>query len=220
MRVLVCIVSREMISRDIPNIQILDKYMKESGNTVEYAGISSKDDFSEFEDVIQFKYKFICLDKQLTKICKFIDKFRSSFNYDWYVKIRPDITLLQQINFSILNPKAINARVREYEGPNVIKYGTSVSDGILLEPRAFKHSFIKKRVILDDQIYMFHHTVINKFDVRLIPPSIEIEWQHTAYWNLLNIPLNIIGINVLFTKYNWTSGNLDVKPRFLFGLQK
>ena len=219
MRVLVCIVSHEMNSRDITNIQILDKYMKESGNTVEYAGISSKDDFSEFEDVIQFKYKFICLDKQLTKICKFIDKFRSSFNYDWYVKIRPDIRLLQQIDFSVLNPKAINARAREYEGPNVIKYGISIPHG-RIQSRPFRYHIIKKRVILDDQIYMFHHTVINKFDVRLLFSSIEVEWQHTAYWNLLNIPLNIIGINVLFTKYNWTSGDLGSKGKFLFGLQK
>ena len=219
MKVLVCIVSHEMNSRDIHNIQILDKYMKESGNIVEYAGISSKDDFSNFEDVIQFKYKFICLDKQLTKICKFIDNFRSSFNYDWYVKIRPDIRLLQQIDFSILNPKAINARAREYEGPKSIKYGISIPHD-RIQPRPFRYHIINKRVILDDQIFMFHHTVINKFNSSLIPSSIEIEWDHTAYWNILNIPLNIIGINVLFTKYNWVSGDLDVKPRFLFGLQK
>jgi hypothetical protein len=220
MKVLVCIVSHEMNSRDLLNIQILDKYMKESGNTVEYAGISSKDDFSTFEDVIQFKYKFICLDRQLTKLCKFIDKFRPDLNYDWYIKIRPDIRLLQQIDFSSLNPQAINARTREYEGPKSIKYATSVPDDILLEPRAFRHNFVKKLVTLDDQIYIFHNTVIKKFDVRLIPSSIEIEWQHTAYWNLLNIPLNIIGINVLFTKNNWTSGNLGPKGKFLFGLQK
>ena len=217
MRVLVCIVSHEMHLRDLLNIQILDKYMKESGNTVEYAGISSKDDFSTFEDVIQFKYKFICLDKQLTKLCKFIDKFRPSFNYDWYIKIRPDIRLLQQINFSILNPQAINARTREYEGPISIKYGISIPHGNILS-RPFRYHPVKKQVVLDDQIYMFHHTVINKFDVRLIPSSTEIEWHHTAYWNLLKIPLNIIGINVLFTKYGWLSGDLGTKRKFLFGL--
>jgi hypothetical protein len=219
MRVLVCIISHEMNSTDLLNIQILDKYMKESGNIVEYAGISSKDDFSEFEDVIQFKYKFICLDRQLTKLCKFIDKFRPDLNYDWYIKIRPDIRLLQQIDFSILNPRAINARTREYEGPNIIKYGTSVPDG-RVQPTPFRYYLVKKRVILDDQIYMFHHTVINKFDVRLSPSSIEVEWDHTTYWNLLNIPLNIIGINVLFTKYGWLSGDLIPKRMFLFGLQK
>lgn len=219
MRVLVCIVSHEMNSRDIPNIQILDKYTKESGNTVEYAGISSKDDFSNFEDVIQFKYKFICLDRQLTKLCKFIDKFRSSFDYDWYIKTRPDIRLLQHIDFSILNPEAINARTREYEGPKSIKYGISIPHD-RIQPRPFKYNLINKHLILDDQIYMFHHTVINKFNSSMIPSSIEIEWDHTAYWNLLNIPLNIIGINVLFTKYNWVSGDLVPKRILLFGLQK
>ena len=59
MRVLVIIVSHEM-SGSLPNIRILKQFMDQSGHTVDYAGISSRTDFSNFEHILPFKYKFTC----------------------------------------------------------------------------------------------------------------------------------------------------------------
>jgi hypothetical protein len=218
MRILVCIISHEMNESDLPNIEILDKYMKESGNIVDYAGICSNDNFSIFERVIQFKYKFICKDRQLTKLCKFIIKFRSGFDYDWYIKIRPDITLLDQINFGGLNPEGINARVRNYIGPHQIKYGSSAPNFEINRPHVYKAS--EDLVILDDQIFLFHKNIINKFQLIIFNTPVEAEYRHSEYWSLIDIPKKVFGINVILTKYNLASRDLIPKRIYLFGLKK
>jgi len=204
-----------MNERHLPSIEILSKYMKKSGNDVEYAGISSSDDFSYYENVIKFKYKFVCASRQLTKLCKFICTYRSDFNYDWYIKIRPDVQLLQQIDFSNCDIESINARAREYEGPKTIQYGVSTPN----DPRKYNvHMHVtektyvfnktEKKVILDDQIFIFHHKIIDKFEYASIPKSLEIEWNHAEHWKRLNITSNVIGINLFFLPRNWTSGDL------------
>jgi hypothetical protein len=91
MRILVIISSFEMYKELRENIIILNNYMKKLFYTVHYAGISSSDDFKNYEDIIEFKFKMINPKKQLTKICHFIKENREQLNYDWYVKIRPEI---------------------------------------------------------------------------------------------------------------------------------
>ena len=54
------------------NIKILNDYMKMSDHKVDYCGISNQDDFHNYEDIIQFKYKIINTKEQLNKICDFI----------------------------------------------------------------------------------------------------------------------------------------------------
>jgi hypothetical protein len=214
MKVLVIIISHEMNSSFLSNITILDKFMKDSGNTVDYAGISSTNDFGNFEGILEFKYKFICQDKQLTKLCKFITNFRNFLDYDWYLKTRPEIKLLDQIDFSQLDSTAMNARARNYKGPRYIKFGSSVPSNFPAHMSIY--SPVEEIVILDDQIYMFHNTLISKGCFDKVPMIenmfLENEWYHTEYWKSQNIPLKVVGIHVVFNKYS-ESESLDLTPK-------
>ena len=125
MKILVIICSNEMNVNNIDNIKIINEYLKKN-NIVEYCGISNNDDFSNYESVISFKYKMINHKFQLSKICDFITDYKTELQYDWYMKIRPDIKLLENINFNMLCENSINARARVYYGPKQIKYGNSL----------------------------------------------------------------------------------------------
>ena len=224
MRVLVIIVSHEM-NGSLDNIQILKQFMDQSGHTVDYAAISSGTDFSIFEHILRFKYKFTCKDKQLTKVCEFIKSFKSQLDYDWYVKTRPEIKLLEPINFSRMKPNAINARAREYVGSRYIKYGLSLPSNFL-PIKAVSYNSSKETFILDDQLYIFDHSIIagGYFETKyLIDKTIlENEWLHTEYWKLQNTPLNVVGINVIFTK-RFDSLSQDIAPQkriVIYGLRK
>jgi hypothetical protein len=84
---------------------------------VEYCGISNQNDFHTYEAIIPFKYTLINTKQQFSKLCDFITDYKSELDYDWYMKIRPDINLLEQIPFNTLLDRAINARARVYFGP-------------------------------------------------------------------------------------------------------
>jgi hypothetical protein len=208
MKVLVIIISHEMRTTDLPNIEILNNYMKDSGNIVEYGIVSSTNDFSNYEGILNFKYKLICPNRQLTKLCKFITTFRDEFDYDWYIKIRPDIRLLEQIVFPGLDRHAINARAREYEGPFYVTNGLSIPFINGIQP--VKYNPVEISIVLDDQVFIFHNTIINNFS-EFNSSSLQHEWVHTAYWKSHNIGLKIIGLDVLFTKYNWQTSDLSPK---------
>ena len=49
-----------------------------------------------------FKYEFICTDPQLRKVCYIFEKIKYD-DYDWYIKVRPDINLLEKLPIKILN---------------------------------------------------------------------------------------------------------------------
>jgi len=108
------------------NMQILNNYMKLLNMQVDYCGISNNNDFHNYEKYITFKYKRIDANKQITKICNFISEFKNELDYDYYMKIRPEIKLLEQINFDFLDNNAVNARARVYRGPKKVKYDMSV----------------------------------------------------------------------------------------------
>jgi len=223
MRLLVCIVSFDMTTNFLPNIIMLKRFMDQSGHTVDYAGISSNNDFHNYEQIIPFKYKFICTDRQLTKMCKFITTVKSTLNYDWYIKTRPEIRLLEQIDFSMMSPDSINARARMYEGPRQIKYGSSVPTKFPTY-RSIAFNIHEVTVVLDDQIYIFSHGIITKgcFEKgNTVFQSVENEWCHTDYWTKKNIPLHIVGLNVIFNKYN-DNPSLDIgrKRNLIYGLRK
>ena len=224
MRVLVLIISHEM-NGSLDNIQILKQFMDQSDHTVDYAGISSGNDFSFFEHILPFKYKFTCKDKQLTKVCEFIKSFKSQLDYDWYVKIRPEVKLLESINFSRIKPNAINARARAYVGHRSIKYGLSVPANLpLITSVSFDAS--NETFVLDDQLYIFDHSIIagGYFETEGIKSKYlyEDEWVHTEYWKLQNTPLNVVGLNVIFTKL-FDSPSRDIpsqKGIVIYGLRK
>jgi hypothetical protein len=196
------------------NIMTLNNYLHENkGLTIDYCGISNKDDFHNYEDIIEFKYKIINTKGQFSKICDFITDTRSQLNYDWYIKFRPEIKILGQINFDVLSDTAINARARIYSGPKNIKYGMSVNgEGCWKNIGCCYYSSSEQEVMLDDMMYIFHNNVVKNGGFNKIvlsePPERETEWIHTHTWLNRNIHLNVIGLNLLFTKYNTYSGDI------------
>jgi len=224
MKILIIISSHELNVEYLPNIKILNDYFK--NYQTDYCGISNNDDFHNYEDIILFKYKKINSEKQLSKICNFINENINELNYDWYIKFRPEIKLLQKIDFNLLSDSAINARARFYIGPKKIKYGMSINgEGHWENINECYYDNCEKDIILDDAIYIFHNNVIknNGFTnfnsendmgwINNYEPDYtrQNEWFHSNCWKSRNIPLNIIGINLCFLKYSKAfSGNLNI----------
>ena len=226
MKILIIVVSYEMNINYISNLKILDDYLKKIDNIIiDYCGISSNDDFINYESILSFKYKVINSKKQLSKICDFITQNKNELDYDWYIKFRPEIKLYEPINFDILSNISINARARTYIGPKKIKYGMSVNgEGKWKNIGDCFFNDNEESVILDDQFYIFHKNVINlggfeTFDLENVhdlyiingkPWYSEHEWFHSNYWKSKNISLNVIGINVCLQNHDCTSGNLNI----------
>jgi hypothetical protein len=210
MKLLVILATNKMDIHLKRNIIRLDFLLRDEGHDVDYAGISSIDDFSNYEDIIQFKYKEIDQKFQLTKICNFFKKY--TLNYDWFIRFRTEMFLLSPINFENLCPRSINARARKYIGPKRIKYGMSID-----LPASFSET--ESFVEVDDQIYIFHKNVIDKGGFSDIESydnkfTIENETIHTEFWNLRGISFNIIPINALFIRdpcwIGYQSGHLNI----------
>jgi len=198
----------------LDNIQIYNDYMKSYNIEVDYCGISNQDDFSNYENIIQFKYKIINTKHQLSKICDFITDYKIELDYDWYIKTRPEIKLLEHINFDILSKNAINARARVYNGPSHIKYGMTVNgEGCWASVGDCNYSDSEHSIILDDQLYIFHKNMVqlNAFDkIDENNTARQNEWMHTEIFNTRGIPLNVVGINACFTRNNTFSGHINI----------
>lgn len=213
--VLIILCSHEMNPQYSENIKILnDWFTQMSDISLNYCGISNTDDFHHYEDIISFTYKKINPKFQFSKICDFISEMKSELNYDWYIKIRPDMKLLEPIPFDILSDTAINARARYYVGPKQIKYGTSVNgEGCWKDVMGYVYNINETEIIMDDMLFIFHQNVIKKgaFDPIIYTNTVEHEWVQTNIWKNRNIPLNIIGINMQNTKYNTFSGHINME---------
>ena len=171
---------------------------------------------------LSFKYTLINPKYQFSKICDFITDNKSQLDYDWFIKIRPDIKLLEPINFNILSNTKINARARVYIGPKKIKYGMSINgEGPWKSIGDCSYNKYEDNIILDDHIFIFHNNVVKlgAFD-KLFPeeeayrslgtPGKEDEWTQSAVWKGRNIGMNVIGINLVLMKYNAFSGDLNM----------
>jgi hypothetical protein len=215
MKILIIICGHYFGKEHIDNIQILDNYMKQSGTNIEYCGISSHNDFYVFEDTIQFKYKIINNKLQLSKICDFITEYKEKLDHDWYIKIRPDIKLLNNIDFNILPKDAISGRARVYQGRKQIKYGNSVyGEGCWKLINDSHYVDCEDNIILDDMLYIFHKNIIqngafNKIP-KMPPDTHEHEWFHFYVFSNRNIKMNVIGINLCNTKYHVYSGDINM----------
>jgi len=201
MKILVILISNEMNNILLPNILNLKQYMDkltDNINIVEYAGISSYDDFSNYENIIPFKYKMVCKQKQISKLNKFIND--NTLNYDWYIKIRPEVYLFDQIDYTKLQSSAINGRARKYVGNKKVKYGLSVGgEGEWSHIKDVIYSEEIENIELDDQLFIFDQYVIDSgaFENNdLFDYNIQNETTQTYLWNLKNIKLNVIGINM------------------------
>jgi hypothetical protein len=217
MKLLVIICSHEFNPNCSNNIRILNDYMKLLDMDVEYCGISNQDDFHNYESLISFKYKIINTKRQFSKICDFITDYQMNVDYDWYMKIRPDIKLLENINFDIMSKNAVNARARVYNGPSKIKYGMSVNgQGGWKNVGDCHYSEKEHNIILDDQLFIFHRNVVHLKAFNKIQeetPGYD-EWKQAAIFNSRNIPMNVVGIYLEITKYNAFSGNINIKDDF------
>lgn len=197
----------------LSNINILNDYLLGCSSNIDYCGISNTSDFNNYETVIKFKYKIINTKKQFSKICDFISDYYDLLDYDWYIKVRPDIKLLEPINFYRLSDISINARARLYVGPQRIKYGMSVNgEGCWKYIGDCTYNEFERDLILDDMFFIFHHNVIKMgaFN-KILYSDRETEWNQTYVWKARNIQLNIIGIFLKNTKYNCFSGHLNIE---------
>jgi hypothetical protein len=214
-----------MNSSNLENIKILHESLANDTDIVDYCGISNQNDFTNYESILKFKYKIVNTKYQLSKICEFITQYKHELDYDWYIKFRPDIKLLESINFGILSINAINARARVYRGPKRIKYGSSIGgNGCYKNVKDCIKDDIETNIVLDDQLFIFHHNIITQGGFSVFDPSnvkewfnvsgtyymYEHEWAHSNCWKSRNISLNIIGLNVCFTKVGAYSGDVNL----------
>jgi len=218
MRILVIISSHKLDKVHSNNIKILKHYLK--GHDVDYCGISNDNDFHNYED-LTFKYKIINTKKQMSKICDFITDYQ--LDYDFYMKYRPDVRLLQPIDFTKLKNDTIYARARVYCGPRKIQYGMSVNGkGIWENIGDCYYSDVESNLVLDDMLYIFHNDVVKlgAFNKLKNEEFIQTkwfhsivtrqnEWFHSQVFNERNIKMDIIGINLIFTKNNTYSGDIN-----------
>jgi len=201
-----------MDTRYLDNIRILKHYIDELSTRfiVHVACISGKDDFHVFEDILPFTYKVVSSSKQLDKICDFVSSCTES--YDWYVKIRAEVKLLEQLDFDSFCLNSINARARVYNGPLQIKHAAAVGgDGYLHYVHAIHYSPELKEIILDDMLYIFHRRLVEKGTFAPITDEErgrqewyvgywnQHEWFHTGVWKYRQIPLNLTSLYVDFT---------------------
>lgn len=217
MRILVIISSHKLDKAHRSNIVILRDYFKGA----DYCGISNEDDFHNYEDIITFKYKIINPKKQLSKICDFISDH--SPHYRYFVKCRPDVKLLEPIDFQKINKNAINARARVYYGPRIIQYGMSVNGAGIWDNIGECYYFDKEyHVVLDDMLYIFHKKVVKRgaFKKLVYEEEKQNEWLHTRVFLHRDIPLNVIGINLIFTKNDTYSGDINYIKKFIINNSK
>jgi len=226
-KILFMLTGAMMDTRYVVNIHILNDYIKKLSTRyiVDVACISGKDDFEVFEDILPFKYKVINTRKQLDKICDFVSSCTES--YDWYVKIRAEVKLLEQLDFDSFCPNSINARARVYNGPLQIKHGAAVGgDGYLDYVHAFHYSPELKEIILDEMLFIFHRNLVEKGKFAPITDEErdtkewyigspgQHEWFHTGVWKHRQIPFNLTSLYVDFTHSgrHCISANLNLPP--------
>ena len=203
-----------------PNIASLAEYSSTvlKDDIVHFAGISMQEDFYNYEHIIKFEFKEINKKQILSRLCDFINNNKEKLDYDWYVLIRPEITLLETINFDNLCKLSINGRSRMYRGPRIIKYGSSVGgEGMWKNVGDYLfYNETESLIVLDDQFIIFHNNIIQTglftFPVVTNSDKREAELCHDAYYKNKNINKNIMSINLFFKHREGTwanSGNIN-----------
>ena len=205
MKILVLFCSQELTVEMIKNLRISLSMLSSNGqHEIECALlVDDPTNIDLFKKELPISTFFISPCLQLTKICDFITTNLHNLNYDWYVKLRPGITILEEINFELLNKNAINARSRVYIGSQQIQYGKSVNGPGLWARTPFSGHYDqhKEYIILDDMVFIMHHQLIQQgvFTRNYQPVSVqysENEWFHNNFWKSKQIKKNVIGINL------------------------
>jgi len=222
--ILFIIVNNTLDSEFTESMKELSKYIAHLSTkyTVDVAGISGDNNFSNYSGIIDFKFTHVNTKGQLSKMCDFITQYKGELNYDWFVKFRPGVKILDYntINFDALPKDAINARAREYRGKKQNKNACSVGGvGIYTHIKNCIHNNTlssnnqDKATILDDLLYIFHKNVIDKGGFLPIEGGAkEDEYFHANIWKGRNIKLNAIPLDIKFTTNKYPietySGNI------------
>lgn len=232
-RLLVMIVGDSMTRQYIPHIHTIKSFMDtiSSTFTVEYACISSNNDFDLYDSILSFKHKVINNKRQLEKVCDFLSTCPEK--YDWYIKIRPEVLLLELPDILSLPTDSIHARVRGYIGPKKVYFGSSVggTGGWSRFNKDTIHSENETHVWLDDHIYIFNHHVVDMGAFAILTPDINkfLPWNydtrqdesiHNSVWNHRNIKKSVIRIHLIFRKidingnilFSGESGHVNIQP--------
>jgi hypothetical protein len=211
--ILIILSTNEMYPEFKPQVETLRKYIEHLSKTyrVDLAGISSKDDFSNYSDVLDFKYKYVNPKLQVSKMCDFVSENRDTLKYDWYLKTRPEVEMMDfdTIDFKNLPKDAVSARAREYTGPFQGKHSCSVGgEGSFSHIKACFFNKEQQKLSIDDNVYVFHKTTVDNGGFSQITEGElprpgeegEHEWYFSRVLTARGINLNIIGIDMLFTR--------------------
>jgi len=163
MKILIMIISHEIKDFLYNNInEYVITPLQKDGFIVELATCtSSEKQKNSIRDKV--KYNFVLPKFQLTKVCHVVNNLCDN-DYEWYVKIRPDIKIYTKITKSYLenlSKTQINTRCIKYNGPAIhIPYGLShnLSDKIMVNDGENSKTIITP----DDQIYIFHNKIAKK----------------------------------------------------------
>ena len=170
LKVLLIIVSRDM--SDITHIPSMKKniidVLQAQGVEVDVGMVSSNNDHDNYKNILgNIKYKLNNPYPQLSKVCHIFTEIKYN-DYDWYIKIRPEIEVLESIGIEKLSScskNAINARVRGYEGPRInVRYGAAVPNDYrhgdkLVHQKDYLHNENTIQINPDDQFYIFHKNI-------------------------------------------------------------
>jgi hypothetical protein len=232
-RLLVMIVGDNMPGQYMPHIHNIKSHMDALSGTfiVDYACISSYNDFDIYDSILSFKYKVTNNKKQLEKVCDFLSSCPEK--YDWYIKTRPEVILLEVPDILSLSTDSINARLHGYIGPKKILFGSSVGgNGVWSSvTENIKYSENETHIGLDDQIYIFNKYVVDNGAFAVLTPEIneflprnydgrQDEGIHNCVWIHRNIKRNPIRIHLIIkridsngdTIFSGESGHVNIQP--------
>ena len=166
------------------------------------------------------KYNFKFDGFQLAKVCYVVNKFEDD-EYDYYIKIRPEIelnTIIDETFLLKLSKSKINSRCRQYAGPSIdLTFGMSCQKEYIGEGDIRCND--KVVICPDDQMYIFHKSIKKAFSP--ITNDIYLNYckkinDKREYWvdelMLCKTTWKNIGERELHHKFIWYSRGLDVNP--------
>ena len=214
MKVLVIFITYEIQNSMIRHIRHSKSYFesqkkKNGWESLDFALVYTKDSpfLNKVRKTLSLKYLLKSNQRQLGKICEFITK--DKLNYDWFIKTRPDIEHLQDIEFEELSNTCINSRVRTYVGPESVRYGHSVGGKGFFKKYRHKARYSEKleSLLPDDQFYIFSKNIVDRGIFKRLKSNTsgvkQDEKFHRSIWEKRGASFKIIGIKLrLYKKGN------------------
>lgn len=177
-RILLIFVSKNLNFKDKRCLFSIKKNIienfKNQNFQVDIAAVTSEPYKNQYQKILgNFKYNIISKGGQLSKIIDLLEKI--TFNeYEWFIKIRPEVLILEPFSFENFSKEKLNSRVRHYYGPFInIKKIVSVPSHEVKKSQDsdinikcfnrndFKH-YDEEIIHPDDQIFIFHRNIVMK----------------------------------------------------------